>query len=132
MLIALAKRSAVRPTPPHTTLRAIRYRAVLRGWALRPYLEIEDIEACETAGMVPYVPRPQLGPSVKADLYRKDKVQYGADSDSYVCPPASVFIHIHRRFCAGLKKINYTNSWYATIAQPFAMHQRSVSHDISP
>jgi hypothetical protein len=28
------------------------------------YFKIEDIEACEKAGMVPYVPRPQRGPSV--------------------------------------------------------------------
>ena len=32
------------------------------------YFKIEDIEACEKAGIVPYVPRPQRGPSVKAGL----------------------------------------------------------------
>ena len=31
----------------------------------RGYFKIEDIEACEKAGMVPYVPRPQRGPSVR-------------------------------------------------------------------
>src|SRR6201992_3091384 len=36
------------------------------------YFKIEDIEACEKAGMVPYVPRPQRGPSVKAGLFRND------------------------------------------------------------
>ena len=36
--------------------------------------------------MVPYVPRPQRGPSVKAGLFRKDEFQYDAESDSYVCP----------------------------------------------
>ena len=30
----------------------------------RGYFKIEDIEACEKAGMEPYVPRPQRGPSV--------------------------------------------------------------------
>jgi hypothetical protein len=30
----------------------------------------EDIEACEKAGIVPYVPRPQRGPSVKAGLFQ--------------------------------------------------------------
>src|SRR6476660_8204069 len=29
------------------------------------YFKIEDIEACEKAGMAPYVPRPQRGPSVR-------------------------------------------------------------------
>src|SRR4051794_9808765 len=47
------------------------------------YFKIEDIEACETAGIVPYVPRPQRGPSVKAGYFRKDEFQYDADRDSY-------------------------------------------------
>ncbi len=34
--------------------------------AEKGYFKIEDIESCEKAGMVPYVPRPQRGPSVKA------------------------------------------------------------------
>jgi hypothetical protein len=50
------------------------------------YFKIEDIEACEKAGIVPYVPRPQRGPSVKAGLFRKDEFQYDADTDSFVCP----------------------------------------------
>src|ERR1700728_853500 len=50
------------------------------------YFKIEDIEACEKAGMVPYVPRPQRGPSVKAGLFRKDEFQYDAVSDTYLCP----------------------------------------------
>src|SRR6476659_295223 len=32
------------------------------------YFKIEDIEACEKAGMEPYVPRPQRGPSVRKGL----------------------------------------------------------------
>ena len=48
----------------------------------RGYFQIEDIEFCETAGMVPYVPRPQRGPSVKAGLFRKDEFQYDTASDS--------------------------------------------------
>src|SRR6201995_226959 len=50
------------------------------------YFKIEDIESCEKAGMVPYVPRPQRGPSVKAGLFRKDEFSYDADKDSYICP----------------------------------------------
>jgi len=49
----------------------------------RGYFKIEDIEACEKAGIDPYVPRPQRGPSVKAGLFRKDEFQYDAASDSY-------------------------------------------------
>ena len=53
------------------------------------YFKIEDIEACEKAGMVPYVPRPQRGPSVKAGLFRKDEFSYDADSDSLCLPSGS-------------------------------------------
>ncbi len=44
----------------------------------RGYFKIEDIEACEKAGMEPYVPRPQRGPSVSAGLFRKDEFEYDA------------------------------------------------------
>jgi hypothetical protein len=50
------------------------------------YFKFEDIEACEKAGIEPYVPRPQRGPSVKAGQFRKDKFQYDAATGSYVCP----------------------------------------------
>src|SRR3954465_7337565 len=41
------------------------------------YFKIEDIEACEKAGMAPYVPRPQRGPSVRKGLFRKDEFKPG-------------------------------------------------------
>jgi hypothetical protein len=52
------------------------------------YFKIEEIEACEKAGMEPYVPRSQRGPSVKAGLFRKDEFRYDADGDAYICPAA--------------------------------------------
>src|ERR1700678_683608 len=73
------------------------------------YFKIEDIEACETAGIEPYVPRPQRGPSLKAGLFRKDEFQYGAASDSYICP-AGRRLHLYSSsLLRGLKKINYVN-----------------------
>jgi transposase len=73
------------------------------------YFKIEDIEACENAGMVPYVPRPQRGPSVKAGLFRKDEFQYDAASDSYVCPAGQRLHPYSDSLLRGLKKINYVN-----------------------
>jgi transposase len=73
------------------------------------YFKIEDIEACEKVGMVPYVPRPQRGPSVRAGLFRKDEFSYDAGSDSYICPAAQ---HLHpysSSLLRNLKKINYVN-----------------------
>ena len=73
------------------------------------YFKIEDIEACEKAGIVPYVPRPQRGPSVRAGLFRKDEFRYDADSDSYVCPAGQRLHPYSSSLLRGLKKINYVN-----------------------
>jgi len=75
----------------------------------RGYFKIEDIEACEKAGMVPYVPRPQRGPSVKAGLFRKDEFSYEAASDSFVCPAGQRLHPYSSSLLRGLTKINYTN-----------------------
>jgi hypothetical protein len=73
------------------------------------YFKIEDIEACEKAGMVPYVPRPQRGPSVRAGLFRKDEFQYDEATDSYVCPAGQRLHPYSSSLLRGLKKINYVN-----------------------
>ena len=75
----------------------------------RGYFKIEDIEACEKAGIEPYVPRPQRGPSVKAGLFRKDEFQYDAASDRYVCPAGQRLHPYSSSLLRGLKKINYVN-----------------------
>jgi transposase len=75
----------------------------------RGYFKIEDIEACEKAGMEPYVPRPQRGPSVKAGLFRKDEFQYDPDSDSMLCPGGQRLLPYSSSFLRKLKKINYAN-----------------------
>src|SRR4051794_37335517 len=73
------------------------------------YFKIEDIEACENAGIVAYVPRPQRGPSVRAGLFRKDEFGYDADSDSYVCPAGQRLYPYSSSLLRGLKKVNYVN-----------------------
>ena len=71
--------------------------------------KIEDIEACEKAGIEPYVLRPQRGPSVKAGLFRKDEFSYDAASDSFVCPAGQRLHPYSSSFLRGLSKTNYTN-----------------------
>ncbi len=73
------------------------------------YFKIEDIEACEKAGMVPYVPRPQRGPSVKAGLFRKDEFSYDAARDTYVCPAGQRLRPYSSSLLRGLKRTNYVN-----------------------
>jgi transposase len=77
--------------------------------AAKGYFKIEDIEACEKAGIVPYVPRPQRGPSVKAGYFRKDEFQYDAGNDSYVCPAGQRLYPYSSSLLRGLKKVNYVN-----------------------
>jgi transposase len=75
----------------------------------RGYFKIEDIEACEKAGIEPYVPRPQRGPSVRAGLYRKDEFSYDAANDSFLCPAGQQLQAYSSSLLRGLKKINYVN-----------------------
>jgi len=75
----------------------------------RGYFKIEDVEACEKAGMEPYVPRPQRGPSVRAGLYRKDEFDYDADSNTVLCPGGQRLQPYSSSVLRGLKKINYAN-----------------------
>jgi transposase len=75
----------------------------------RGYFKIEDIETCEKAGMEPYVPRPQRGPSVRAGLYRKDEFEYEAETDTVLCPGGQRLRPYSSSVLRGLKKINYIN-----------------------
>jgi hypothetical protein len=59
--------------------------------------------------MVPYVPRPQRGSSVKAGLFRKDEFAYNAEEDSYICPAGQRLHPYSSSLMRGLKKINYVN-----------------------
>src|SRR5690242_13632661 len=75
----------------------------------RGYFKIEDIEACEKAGIDPYVPRPQRGPSVRAGLFRKDEFAYDPETDTVICPGGQRLSPYSSSVLRGLKKINYVN-----------------------
>ena len=53
------------------------------------YYKIEDIEACEKAGLTPHVPRPQRGPAVREGFSAR-KFRYDAEHDAYICPAGQV------------------------------------------
>ena len=63
----------------------------------RGYFKIEDIEACERAGCVPHVAKPQRGSSVREGLFRKDEFRYDAELDAYVCPAGKLLTPIPPR-----------------------------------
>ena len=60
----------------------------------RGYFKIEDIEACEPAGIDPCVPRPQRGPAVRAGLFRKDEFSHDPTTDNFRCPAGQHFTPI--------------------------------------
>jgi len=73
------------------------------------YYKIEDIEACEKAGMTPYVPRPQRGPAVREGFFRKDEFRYDAERDAYICPAGQVLATRYESRQRNLKRFNYCN-----------------------
>ena len=73
------------------------------------YFKIEDIEACEKAGMTPYVPRPQRGPAVREGFFRKDEFSYDAERDAYICPAGQVLATRYESKSRDLKKFDYSN-----------------------
>ena len=64
------------------TLEVARIDAV----ADRGYFKIEDIEACEAAGIVPYVPKPKRGSAVRDGFFTKERFRYDTQDDAYTCP----------------------------------------------
>jgi transposase len=75
----------------------------------RGYFKTEDIEACEKAGCVPHVPKPERGSSVRDGLFRKDEFRYDTDRDVYVCPAGQTLSPHHEGKLRELKKIDYSN-----------------------
>jgi hypothetical protein len=76
----------------------------------RGYFKIEDIEACEKAGCIPHVPKPQRGSSVREGFFRKDEFRYDTGRDAYVCPGGQLLTPIRHGRLRDLEKIDYGNS----------------------
>jgi len=75
----------------------------------RGYFKIEDIEACENAGLTPYVPKPQRGSSVREGFFRKDEFRYDPERDAFICPAGQVLSTRYESKLRDLKKTDYAN-----------------------
>jgi hypothetical protein len=75
----------------------------------RGYFKSEDIEACEKAGLTPFVPRPQRGSSASRGFFRKDEFRYDPEQDAYICPAVKSLTPIRHGRLRDLKKIDYGN-----------------------
>src|SRR6202046_172072 len=75
----------------------------------RGYFQVEGVEACEKAGCIPHVPRPQRGSSVREGFLRKDEFRYDAGRDAYVCPAGKLLTPIRHGRLRDLAKVDYGN-----------------------
>jgi len=75
----------------------------------RGYFKFEDIEACEAAGMTPYVPKPQRGSAVREGFFAKDEFRYDPAEDVYICPAGEQLGHKYESKSRDLTKIDYSN-----------------------
>jgi len=75
----------------------------------RGYFKIEDIEACENAGLVAHVAKPQRGPAVREGFFAKDVFRYDASKDHYICPAGEVLSPMYESKVRGNRKIDYCN-----------------------
>jgi transposase len=73
------------------------------------YFRTEDIAACEQAGLTPYVPRPQRGPSASNGLFRKDEFRYDTERDAYTCPGGHELKPFRFGKLREMTKIDYAN-----------------------
>jgi transposase len=77
----------------------------------RGYFKIEDIEACETAGITPFVPKPVRGSTAASGLFTKNRFRYDADANAYTCLGGAVLRQTNRgRSRNGLPLDIYTNA----------------------
>jgi transposase len=77
----------------------------------RGYFKIEDIEACEMAGIVPYVPKPQRGSAVAKGFFPKDQFRYDPEADIYTCAGGAALRRVHSRPVRGeIRVFDYANA----------------------
>ena len=62
----------------------------------RGYYKIEDIEACEAAGITPYVPKPDRSTARNSGHFPKSEFQYDAVTDTYRCPAGERLVPRYR------------------------------------
>jgi transposase/predicted Fe-S protein YdhL (DUF1289 family) len=73
------------------------------------YHKGEDIEACEAAGITPYIPRPHRGVNVSNGLFPKERFRYDPAADAYHCPAGQLLDTRYNSVTRGHVTIQYSN-----------------------
>ncbi len=79
----------------------------------RGYYKIEDIEACEAAGITPYVPKPDRSTARNSGHFSKSEFRYDAATDTYRCSAGERLTPRHResvgKWRTGTYLVDYAN-----------------------
>ena len=75
----------------------------------RGYFKIEDIEACEQAGITAHVPKPVRGPAVRKGFFAKEEFRYDPGADVFVCPAGRTLWPRYRSMSRENVKVDYCN-----------------------
>lgn len=93
------------------------------------YFVIEDIEACEAAGAIPFVPKPQRGPAASKGLFVKDQFRYDPEADHYTCPGGQKLVRSGDKYFVreGIYYLRYRN---ANACKVCALKARCTEGDV--
>jgi len=75
----------------------------------RGTFKIEDIEACETAGVTAYVPKPVRGPAVREGYFAKEAFRFDPASDTFTCPGGQTLRPCRHGRSRDNIKVDYSN-----------------------
>lgn len=81
----------------------------IEGFADRGYFKIEDIEACEKAGISAYVPKPIRGPTAREGFFTKEAFRYHPDNDVFICPSEQILSPRYKNKSRENVKFDYCN-----------------------
>jgi hypothetical protein len=75
----------------------------------RGYFSIDDIEACERAGITAYVAKPIGGKTVGKGFFSKEEFRYDPANNVYVCPSGASLPVVFHGLARGKEMIYYQN-----------------------
>ena len=75
----------------------------------RGYYKIEDIDACEAAGVTPYVFKPVRGSGARYGFFPKEAFDYDAQTDVLMCPAGETLVPKYREAVRSVEAVTYVN-----------------------
>ena len=73
------------------------------------YFRIEEVEACEKAGITAYLPKPVRGPAVREGFFTKEAFRFDPETNVYTCPAGQTLSPCRRGRSRDNVKFDYAN-----------------------